>query len=376
MGDGLRIGRIAGVDVRVDASLALIAALVTLNMWQYLADLVPGIAPGAALVAAGVTAVVFFASILAHEVAHAVTAKARGVQVDGIRLYMFGGVTYTRGESRGPAEEFLIAVVGPLTSLLLGGVFLGTFFALRDITPRTVDVVLFYLGGVNLALGLFNLLPGFPLDGGRLVRAAAWKLTGSMGRGTRVAARGGQAVGLLISGWGLYVMVRGGGAAGLWPLLIGWMLFREAGQALVGESQRRQLATVTAGQVMSPPPPAVPPDMPAREVFDRYLRDHDGEAFPVMDRGRLLGFVSAATIAEADPERPAREVAVPTTAVTVASRVEPMDEVVRRLREMGAQTALVVNGVELVGVIEPEDLMRSLAGEPQVPPRPDVQTPG
>src|SRR5918994_5666599 len=192
-GTSWRVGRIAGIEVRVDRSWAVIALLITFSMYLRLAVLYPGLSGGGAVGLAILSAVLFFGSVLVHELAHALVSQARGIRVQDITLFLFGGATRAKVESRGPGDEFLIALVGPLTSGLLAGLF-GIVATLgRDLLSRPLAGTLGYLAWTNLLLAGFNLIPGFPLDGGRLLRAAIWRATGSLRRATRIASLAGQA---------------------------------------------------------------------------------------------------------------------------------------------------------------------------------------
>jgi Zn-dependent protease len=210
-GTSWRVGRIAGVEVRIDSSWVVIALLITYSMYLRLSVLYRELEGGGAVGLAFLSAVLFFGSVLVHELAHALVAQARGIRVQDITLFLFGGATRARVESRGPGDEFLIALVGPLTSGLLAGLF-GIVAGLGgNVLSRPLAGTLGYLAWVNLLLAVFNLVPGFPLDGGRLLRSAIWKTTGSLARATRIASLAGQGVGWLL------VAAGGGLAAGRGP---------------------------------------------------------------------------------------------------------------------------------------------------------------
>jgi Zn-dependent protease/predicted transcriptional regulator len=353
-----RIGRIGGIEIRVDPSWAIIAALITYNFWLYFADQrqFPGATATAGALLAVLAALLFFGSILGHELAHAVTSKARGIPVLGITLFMFGGATHAKVESRGPADEFLVTIVGPGTSLALGAGFLALQGALRGIAGPQVLEMLSTLGRLNIAIGVFNLLPGFPLDGGRILRSALWKATGSLPRATQIAARVGQLMGILIALAGVAMAIRRGDPFALWLTLIGWFLFRAATETLAEGARRQLLENVTAGQVMSAPPPTVPAEMRVAEAMDRYLMGHEGEAFPVVDAEGIVGFVSLRTARAVPLDRPVRDAMVGKDGTVEASPADRMDAVVQRLAEHPGRTVLVMDGARLVGVIEPSDL--------------------
>src|SRR3712207_7467319 len=214
-GTSWRAGRIAGIEVRIDSSWAVIALLITYSMYLRLSALYPELSGGGAVALAILSAVLFFGSILVHELAHALVAQARGIRVQDIALFLFGGATRAKVDSRGPGDEFLIAVVGPLTSGLLAALF-GIAAGLgRDVLSTPLAGTFGYLAWTNLLLAAFNLVPGFPLDGGRLLRSAIWKASGSLARATRVASVAGQAVGWLLVAGGVAWLLAGDLAGGI-----------------------------------------------------------------------------------------------------------------------------------------------------------------
>src|SRR5918996_1396287 len=215
-GNSWRLGRIAGIEIRVDTSWVVIALLVTYSLYLQLTESFEGLRTGIAVLLAGLFALLFFGSVLTHELAHAVTALRRGIPVRGITLFLFGGATHAKVESKGPGEEFVIAGVGPLTSLVLGGVFLLLGYVGRTFLGLPLAGGFRYLGVVNLMLAVFNMLPGFPLDGGRVLRAIVWRATGSLSRATRVAGLAGQTVGYLLVAGGVALLAMGALGSAIW----------------------------------------------------------------------------------------------------------------------------------------------------------------
>jgi Zn-dependent protease/predicted transcriptional regulator len=375
--------RVSGIPVRADGSLALLAVFITWELWQFrfTPDRFSELSSGKGFLLAVVTTALFLGSILAHELAHAGMFRARGIEVRGITLYMFGGLTAPKTEARRPSDEFLVSVVGPLTTAVVGGVFLLMHEWAATSFSRPVDEMFLYLGFLNVAMAILNVLPGFPLDGGRLVLAGVWRLTGNRTTAIGVAARIGQVVAVLIGVGGLMWSVSQGSgvSGGLWFLFIAWLLFQGATGALGDVDRRRVLGASTAGQVMSPPPPVIPSGMTVGEAVERYLEGHEGEAFPVFDEfhGRVIGFISPRMARGVDPSLSVRDAMVGTEAVVSVSPHDPMDVVLQRLEEGRAQVALVSDGGRLVGVIEREDLTRFFgrqraASTQASPPRPDL----
>jgi Zn-dependent protease/predicted transcriptional regulator len=371
---GWRVGRVGGVEIRVDPSWGIIAVLLTFNFWVFYADrgTFPTLGSASAGALAVLTAALFFGSVLAHELAHAGMSKLRRIPVEGITLFLFGGATHAKVDARGPADEFLITVVGPLTSGVVGVLFLLIHSLGPDVLSHPFSSMLGYLAFVNLLLAVFNLLPGFPLDGGRLLRSGLWRVMG-LPRATHIAARVGQAVGLLIAASGFLIAIRTDDLLGfLWPAFIGWFLFRAATASLVEGERSRLLRSTTAREVMSAPPPTIPADLQVAVALERYLAGHDGEAFPVMEGGHVVGFVSPRTARGVPLDRQIREAMVEGRGVIEAGPDETMDAITGRLGQQQSQTVLVLDQGRLVGVIEREDLSRFLRRRVGLPPRPDT----
>jgi Zn-dependent protease/predicted transcriptional regulator len=367
---GWLVGRIRGVEVRVEPSLAILGVLITANLWTFysspsvfeifsfrIRSVSPPLASGPALALALLTTFLFVSSILAHEVAHAIAFRARGIPVRGITLFMFGGFTMGASEADRPFDEFFFAAVGPATTAALGVLFLALHVAASSAGLHAYRAMFGYLAVLNLFMAAFNLLPGLPLDGGRVLMAILWRVTSSRSRATRMAARAGQVVALVISGWGIIELTTTGDLGGIWPLFIGWMLFSSSTAALFQSDRMRMMESATAADVMSPPPPTIPADLPLSLALER-LTGREGEAFPVIDGGRVVGFISPRLVREARLGSQVRDAMAGTEAVAITNSKESMARVTDRIRDGRAHVALVVDDGRLVGVIEQEDLAR------------------
>jgi len=358
---GWRIARIGGIDVRVDPSFLLIALLITSSLWTTFADpfRYPRLTSPQIVALAALSAFLFFLSILGHELAHAGMSRLLGIPVLGIVLYMLGGATYMSTEGRRPSDEFLTTVVGPLTSAAIGGLFLVGHATLH--LPDALALIFDYLGRLNIFLAIFNVLPSFPLDGGRLLRSAVWQVTGDEAGATLVAARTGQVISGLMIAFTAYRIGVDQDLSSLWLGLIGFMLFAGAARTVQDARRQRALKSATAAQVMSPPPPAIPADLPLGDALARYLDGHEGEAFPVTRDGTVVGFVSLTTARGVPSDRPVSEATVPPGAIAVAGSAEMMTSIVNRLGQRDVAAVLVMDGGKLVGIIEPADVNRFLA---------------
>jgi Zn-dependent protease len=366
MSASFRLGRIAGVPVGVNWSVLVIFALIAagLSAGQF-----PRAYPDhamAAYVAAGIgAAVVFLLGLLAHEVSHAVIAKRNGIAVKGITLWLFGGVAELQGEADSPGAELRIAGIGPLVSLVIGGIFGGIAALLAAGGADNLAVgALAWLGGINVALAVFNILPAAPLDGGRLLRAALWKWRGDRTWAAVISARAGRVLGWLLIAFGLIQFLLGAAAGGLWLALIGWFLLGAAGaeerQAEVGQA----LSGVKVSDVMSSNPQTVPPNIRVAEFIDQYLFGYRHTVFPLAEDGRPVGLVSLDRVRQVPPDQRERtglrEVACAEKDLTIASPEEPLTELLPRLSQCADGRALVVAEGRLVGIVSPSDVNRAM----------------
>jgi len=358
-----RLGSALGIEIRIDPSWFVIFFLI---LWTFSRTVFPLDYPGMAewtYYAMGlVGALLFFSSLLAHELSHSVVARRRGVPVEGITLFIFGGMARTRMESRSPGEEFVIAGVGPLASVLIGLVF-GAIWWLGDRlgwTPAVTGVAE-YLGFLNVMLAVFNLLPGFPLDGGRLLRSAVWKATGNMGKATRVASIAGTILALVGIGVGLWRAYSGEWLNGLWLALIGWFLLNASRSSYRQFTVVHALESVPALEAMTRWPETVPPDMPLQQLVAEHFLHRHFQAYPVVSPdGHALGLVTLEQV-RAVPESEWRERAVADvmTPARPALEVRPdesMARVLDRLTVSGGGRLLVVRDGRLEGIITPADV--------------------
>jgi Zn-dependent protease/predicted transcriptional regulator len=363
-GTAWRVGRIAGIEVRIDSSWAVIALLITYSMYLRVSLLYQGLSTAGAVGIAILAAVLFFGSVLIHELAHALVSQARGIRVQDITLFLFGGATRARVESRGPGDEFLIAVVGPLTSGLLAALFGVAAGFGRDVLSSPLVGTLGYLAWTNLLLAGFNLLPGFPLDGGRLLRSAIWKATGSLRRATRVASLAGQAVGWLLVAAGVAYLLAGNLAGGIWFAFIGWFLVQAARSSYEELQLRHLLRGVEAGDVMAGNLLRIPPDLSLQDAVDDYFMRYDHGAFPVDEQGRTIGLLTLRGVRRVPRDqwstRRVRDHMVPVGDQVVVAPEARMDQVMGKLEDGEAGRVLVVQDGEVVGIITPTDLTRWL----------------
>jgi Zn-dependent protease len=360
-GRSWRIGTVWGIPVNVDSSWIWIAVLVTYSLWAEFNVEYENIQGGTALGLAIFAAALFFGSVFLHEVAHALAARLHGIKVFGITLVVFGGFTSARSDEKGPGPAFVISAVGPLTSLALGGLFWAA--SVGTDTSEALSASFGYVGRVNLLLAGFNFLPGLPLDGGRMLEAAVWRISRNHELGTRIAARSGMGLGALLLAGGLFEAVQGELFTGVWFAIIGLFIFQAARAAEAQIGLRTRLARTTVAEVMEPPPPPIPADLSLSDALDQYLRGHESEAFPVVDDGRVIGmltFGSARDVGMVEPLRPVRDAVIPLSQVLTVDLSEPLEEAVARLG--AGRSALVLDDGRLVGAITGGSVARWAAG--------------
>ena len=367
MNESFRLGRIAGVRVGVNSSVVVIVAIIAggLALGRFPQQL-PGRSTGAYVLAALIAATAFLASLLAHEIAHAVVARRNGVEVEGITLWLLGGVARLKGEAGSPGAEFRIAGVGPLTSAVLAGslALLALLAGAAGLAGLPL-AVLQYLAIINLSLAVFNLLPATPLDGGRLLRAFLWKRRGDASSAAVTAARAGRVFGFVLIALGVLQVVSGGGLGGLWSALIGLFIVQtataEEQQALV----TGRLGDLRVAQVMSGPARTADPDL----TVERFLHDvvlvQRFSTYPLVGADeRLVGLVTLNRLrgvpAAERTTTTLRDVACPLPEVTVATPDERLTAVLPRLAGCTDGRAVVLDGERVVGVLSPTDVARTL----------------
>lgn len=366
-GRKLTLFRLLGFEVGLDLSWLLLALLVTwtLAIGYFPAEL-PGLAPGTYWWMAVLGALGLFFSIVFHEFSHSLVARRHGLGISGITLFVFGGVAQMEGEPDRPKTEFLMAVAGPVASIVLAGLF-WLFAALGQQAggPATVITVLAYLAWINLLLALFNLVPAFPLDGGRMLRAALWGWRGNLRWATAVASRSGNVFALVLMAFGGVQLVTGNVIGGMWMFLIGLFLHNAAAASYQQTLLREALAGMPVARMMIPHPVTVPPDLTLAELVEDYFYRHYFKMFPVVDAsGRLLGAVSLRDAKEVPRERWAdTRVADILQRCTRANTIDPRApalEAMTRMNESGLSRLLVAEGDRLAGIIALKDLLRFL----------------
>ena len=360
---GFSIGRWFGFPIRIDYSWFLIAALV---VWTFSSLEFPRQLPGYSNVVylgMGVSgALFFFLSVLLHELSHSLVARRRGIEIEGITLFIFGGIAQAKEEAKRPLDEFLLTIAGPLCSVGLAGAFYALYLLTESVGwPNPIVAVFRFLALLNLVLAIFNMIPGFPLDGGRIFRSVMWAVTGDLERATRWATLGGRAFGYLLILFGLFqILVWGVLLSGLWAAFIGWFLANAAASSYRQFTVRQMLARIPVSRVMSTEPVIVPPHLTVQRLIDDYLARRSETVFPVVIDGAVLGIVSLKDATAVPPEQRmitrVDQVMRPTYELHTVRRDQPLDEVVTDLEPGGDASVLVLEDGHLVGLLSMGDL--------------------
>ncbi len=379
MNENLSLGRIAGIHVGLNWSLLVVAALIA---WSLATGILPSASPGqtsgAYWTAGVVSAFLFLVSLLAHELAHSIVAMRRGVRVEGITLWLFGGVSRFSSDTSSPGAQALITFVGPLTSLVLGALFYLVSAAFGGgAHPGLLSATLAWLGYINILLGVFNLLPAFPLDGGRLLQSLIWLRTGDRLRATSIAARIGMVFAFLLIAYGLASFLLAGNLiGGIWSVFLGWFLLTAARSEEASGLIRQALSGISVAEVMTPNPVQAPDDISVEDALHRYVLASRHSTFPTHDAvGRLSGLLTMAALKNVAPDARAatlvKEVACPLDRVSIASPADPVNNLLGLPEGCSEGRTLVVDGGRLVGIISPSDIsrlvQRSLSGRAQAP---------
>lgn len=359
----VRLGRPFGIPLEVDASWFFVFFLVASSLtFSYFPQSLPD--RGSVLyVALGVvTALAFFGSLVLHELAHSLVARAGGLRISKVTLFLFGGVSQMEDEPHSPGHEFLLAVAGPATSVIIGVASLGVRAGLVAVGASGALWLPFeYLGLINLAVAAFNLLPGFPLDGGRVLRALLWALTKDILKATRWASRSGQAIGMLLIASAVFGVLRGSFDL-VWFAVMGWFLSNMSASAYQQQLLRSTLAAVPLRQVMSFPAVLAPAELSLEEMAHSYFLGGRHTRYPVVEDGRVTGLIDLARVNNVPrdrwPDTRVRDVAAADLAAIVAGPDESVDSILSRLEAGGPGAILVVEDRRLAGIVTRADVIR------------------
>lgn len=365
---GITLFSVGGVAVRIDYSWLLIFVLV---LWSLTAGYFPQVHPGYSFwtyAAVGLVAtLLFFASVLVHELSHAFVANRLGQHVREITLFVFGGMAHLSEESRSPSNEMKVAGIGPVTSIALGVLFWLVALLLEAANVDSLWTGVFgYLATINIALAIFNLLPGFPLDGGRLARAWFWYRSGDLRQATARAASWGSSIAIGLMVFGALQIFAGALVGGFWLILIGLFLRGAAAAGYQGMVAEQVLSHLHVADVMAPDPVLISPELSIAEAIDRYFLRYGFGGFPVGDEGsaRVEGLISLSQVRDCPPEerasRRVREMMRPLAPEITIAPSAPVATALRRMVEADTGRLLVMGGDRLTGLITRNGISRYL----------------
>lgn len=382
MRSGFRIGKIFGINIQIDWSWLFIFFLISWNLAVVFGRYHPNWAGGFTWGMALIAAFLFFVSVLAHELAHSVMANAQGVPVRSITLFLFGGVSNIQRHPPSPQAEFLITIVGPITSFVLGALFIllsGVSAGAANVVNPTdmiaqlnpVATILIWLGSINILLAIFNLIPGFPLDGGRVLRSILWAITENLRRATRWASWVGQLVAwfFIVAGISMIFGVRvpffgTGFINGLWLAFIGWFLNSASVQSYQQIVVQDILEDVPVKRLMRPNPPTVLANSSVGDLVHKHIMGTDERAFPVLDEGRLVGLVTLEDVRKIKPNAwdttTVGEIMTPSDDLIVVSEEEDAAEALNKLRQRDVRQLPVMHNGQLDGLLRRRDIIRWL----------------
>jgi Zn-dependent protease len=354
------LGRIFGIEIGLHYSWFIIALLIVFTLSAHFHFVNPQWSTGVIWALAVITALLFFASIVAHELSHAAVANARGLPVRSITLFALGGLANVEREADDPKSEFWMAIVGPITSFVIGGFFLGLAQAAgwrpeTGTPPSPLWAGFVWLGYINIAIALFNMIPGYPLDGGRVLRSIIWAINRNLVRATKIAAGVGQFVAIAFIMFGFLRFFATGAFGGLWIAFIGWFLAEAAGASRAGVEVSASLEHVRVGDVMSQDCPSVPANLNLRTFAEDYLLKTGRRCFVAVANGRQLGLVTVNELKRIRRERwpftTLGEIVTPIDQVRAVSPETPLVEALEAMAREDAYQLPVTSNGKLVGVV-------------------------
>ncbi|HEY82615.1 MAG TPA: CBS domain-containing protein [Dehalococcoidia bacterium] len=366
MGGAINLGKIFGIQFRLHYTWFFIFVLITVSLsWQYFPSFYPGWGAPTYWVTGIFTSLLFFSSVVAHELAHSLVGRANGIPVRSITLFIFGGVAHMTREAARHSAELKMAAAGPISSLVIGGLFFLLHLLLGGIS-EPIAAMTFWLAQINVVLAVFNLIPGFPLDGGRVFRSLLWRFSGDYQRATRIAARVGQGIGYLFIGGGIILMFLFSRQwfNGLWLAFIGWFLTYVAAASYRQTQYQLALEGVTAAEMMTSTCPVVSPEVTVSHVVQEYISAIGHRCFLVAEDGELKGILTLGDIKSVG--RPdweitrVRNIMTPVEKLKVAFPEQDVLSMLEQMEEYNINQMPVVSEGRVVGLVTRDGVARFL----------------
>lgn len=358
---GIPIGQLFGISLRLNYSWFIVFVLVT---WVLVADYFPstfaGWNLGISLIAGIITSLLFFASVLAHELMHSIVAQRAGIKINNITLFIFGGVAQMSEEPKRPKDELLIAIAGPLTSLVIGSLFWAVWHYLGHLS-EFVTAIAFWLGMINIFLAGFNLIPGFPLDGGRVLRSILWWRSNDLRRATRIASNIGRGVGFLFIFGGIFFIFRGLWFNGLWLILIGWFLENAAVGSYRQVALQEVLQGHVAGEIMTRDCPMVSPEMTIEQLVNQNILASATRCFAVGTDKYAIGLITLSNLKSVPRDlwntRTVQEAMTPIAKMKSVTENEDLSVVLQLMADADINQIPVVEDGNIIGMVARDSLI-------------------
>ncbi len=370
LGRGIKIARIYGIDIRLDLSWFVMSTIIVWSLTSVFRGIFPDFEGTQHALMAVLTAFLFYVSLLAHELAHALVARRKNIEVDSMTLFIFGGVARIRSEPAKPKDEFQIAIAGPITSAVLGAVFFGISSIAGPLNQPVAGAIFGVLAVLNGMLAVFNLVPGFPLDGGRILRSAIWKATGDIVKATKIASWTGRGVAALLIAGGLWrIFTTSQTFNGFWWILMGMFLYQAASAAYRQTLLRSATTQVRVADIMTPDPLTIPGNTRLGEAVHDFFYAQGRKAFPVTGYGgEVEGMITLSMVQQVSPDywskMTVRQVMFQMGPSLLASPEESVSAVLDRMPDNPTGRFIVLSGGRLVGMLTGANLAGFLSSKP------------
>ena len=361
MPGSIRLGKIAGIGIDINVSWIIIVVLITWSLATQFMVIYPGWGTATYWIVGLIAAILLFVSVLLHELAHSLVARSRGLPVSSITLFIFGGVSNLDREPQTPGVEFWMAIVGPITSIVIG-IIAYLLYLPVGASRSPLAAILSYLAITNILLGIFNLIPGFPLDGGRVLRSIIWKITGNLRRATRIASVIGEIVAFLFILVGIWIFFSGNIFSGIWIGFIGWFLLTAARTANSQVMLESMFRGVTVSQVMNPNPVTVPANISLQRLVDEYFLPQGLRSALVVQGDQLAGLITLSDIRHVPREQwaqtPVGTVMIPVNRLHAVSPTQNLNDVLPMMAQNDVNQLPVVQDGRVIGIVSRDAIMR------------------